>query len=49
VTKPHNCADCLGCECSGTECDMTCDRDCGCPDYPPPETWDVASGAAGHE
>jgi hypothetical protein len=41
MDKPHRCRDCPGCECYEATCTAPCDWDCGCPDYPPPETWDT--------
>jgi hypothetical protein len=44
MDKPHRCYDCGRCECYESTCTATCGWDCGCPDYPPPETWDDVDG-----
>lgn len=36
--EPHRCRDCDRCDCRS--CNVPCGWDCGCPDYPPPETRD---------
>jgi hypothetical protein len=49
MNDTHRCRDCPGCACGEPRCGATCDWDCECPQYPPPEVQVLAELAAERE